>query len=173
MNTQSQPPHIAYIAVGSNIGDKKRNCLDGFGRLAKAGRVDILAVSGFYQTEPVDYIDQDWFVNAVAKVATRLDPFALLHAMTAVESAQGRRRDAVRFGPRVVDLDIIFYDRRVIDTPRLVVPHPRMHKRRFVLAPICDIDPELLHPVLNVTMKRLLEDLDVSGQDLIRLDDDV
>jgi 2-amino-4-hydroxy-6-hydroxymethyldihydropteridine diphosphokinase len=163
--------HIAYIAVGSNIGDKRRNCLDGLERLTENGQIDILAVSGFYKTEPVDYIDQEWFVNAVAKIGTRLDPFDLLKAMTAVEVVLGRRRDGVRFGPRVIDLDIIFYDHRVIDSAQLVVPHPRMHKRRFVLAPICDIDPELLHPVLNVTMKRLLEDLDISGQDLTRLDE--
>ena len=167
-----KPSHIAYIAVGSNIGDKKRNCLDGLGRLAGSGQVDILSMSGFYKTEPVDYVDQDWFVNAVAKIATRLDPFDLLKAMTAVETALGRRRGAVRFGPRVIDLDIIFYDSLVIDSLSLVVPHPRMHKRRFVLVPICDIDPELLHPVLNVTMKRLSEGLDTSGQDLIRLDND-
>lgn len=158
--------------MGSNIGDKRRNCLDGLERLTGNGQVDILSMSGFYKTEPVDYIDQDWFVNAVAKVSTRLDPFDLLKAMAAVETVLGRQRDTVRFGPRIIDLDIIFYDHRVIDSPLLVVPHPRMHKRRFVLVPICDIDPKLLHPVLNVTMKRLLGDLDTNGQDLTRLDND-
>lgn len=164
--------HIAFIAVGSNIGEKKRNCLEGLERLAGNGRVELMAMSGFYKTEPVDYVDQDWFVNAVAKIGTRLDPLDLLEALLAVETALGRRRDTVRFGPRTIDLDIVFYDRLVIDSPRLVVPHPRMHKRRFVLAPICDIEPELLHPVLGVTVKELLVNLDVSGQDLVRLDGD-
>jgi 2-amino-4-hydroxy-6-hydroxymethyldihydropteridine diphosphokinase len=171
-NSESGFSHIAYIAVGSNIGDKKRNCLDGLDRLAETGQADIVTVSEFYKTEPVDYVDQDWFVNAVAKISTRLDPFDLLKALMAAETALGRRRDGVRFGPRIIDLDIIFYDRQVIDSPQLVIPHPRMHKRRFVLAPICDIEPELLHPVLNTTMRQLLGDLDVSGQDLVRLDSD-
>jgi 2-amino-4-hydroxy-6-hydroxymethyldihydropteridine diphosphokinase len=170
-DSRANHTHIAYIAVGSNMGEKKQNCLDGLDRFAETGRIEILAVSEFYKTEPVDYVDQDWFVNAVAKVSTTLDPLDLLKVLMDAEITLGRRRDTVRFGPRVIDLDIIFYDQRVIDSPRLVVPHPRMHKRRFVLAPICDIEPELLHPVLNVTVKELLENLDVSGQDLARFDE--
>ena len=170
-DSRANHTHIAYIAVGSNMGEKKQNCLDGLDRFAETGRIEILAVSEFYKTEPVDYVDQDWFVNAVAKIGTTLDPLDLLMVLMDAEITLGRRRDTVRFGPRVIDLDIIFYDQRVIDSPRLVVPHPRMHKRRFVLAPICDIEPELLHPVLNVTVKELLENLDVSGQDLARFDE--
>ena len=165
----SRSSHIAYISVGSNLGDRRLNCLKGLERLTEEGHTILVARSGFYITEPVDFIEQDWFVNAVAKVETRLSPCSLLEALMTIETALGRRRDSVRFGPRTIDLDIILYDRQVIDSPELVVPHPRMHKRRFVLAPICDIDPELLHPTLNRTMGQLLESLDISGQKLMRM----
>jgi 2-amino-4-hydroxy-6-hydroxymethyldihydropteridine diphosphokinase len=117
-----------------------------------------------YQTEPVDYKDQDWFVNYVVKIETTLDPIALLDTLKLIEQDAGRTRDAVRFGPRLLDLDIILYDAMVVDTLKLVVPHPRMHKRRFVLKPICDIDPDIIHPVFHRTMQSLLEDLAAKDQ---------
>jgi 2-amino-4-hydroxy-6-hydroxymethyldihydropteridine diphosphokinase len=117
-----------------------------------------------YQTEPVDYKDQDWFVNYVVKIETTLDPISLLDTLKFIERDAGRTRDAVRFGPRLLDLDIIFYDAMVVDTLKLVIPHPRMHKRRFVLKPICDIDPDIIHPVFHRTMQSLLEDLAAKDQ---------
>lgn len=162
--------HIAFISLGSNLGDKKGNCLGGMERLLESGHTRLVERSQFYRTAPVDYMDQDWFVNAVVKVATRLDPIPLLKELMTVETALGRQRQSVpRFGPRTLDLDLIFYGARRIESDELVVPHPRMHKRRFVLEPICDIEPELLHPVLGRTMRQLLEDPEVSGQELARL----
>jgi len=169
----SQRPHVAFVSLGSNLGDKRKNCLDGLGRLLQNGHTVLIERSRFYRTAPVDYEDQDWFANAVAKVETRFDPHALLKQLLEIEADMGRRREGVpRFGPRIIDLDLIFYDARRIESGELVLPHPRMHKRRFVLQPICDIDPELLHPVLGQSMRELLADPDVSRQALERLRDD-
>ena len=115
--------------------------------------------SSFYQTEPVDYTDQDWFVNGVVKIETRLDPSSLLKQVKQIEAAAGRTHHGFRFGPRVLDLDILIYDDLVLTTDNLVIPHPRMHKRRFVLQPFCDIDPGIKHPVLGGTMEDLLGEL--------------
>jgi 2-amino-4-hydroxy-6-hydroxymethyldihydropteridine diphosphokinase len=151
--------HIAYISVGSNIGDKLANCKQGIEALTEAGHSRILAQSHFYATEPVDYADQDWFVNAVVKLETAHDPFQLLDQIESIQHAAGPKKNRIRFGPRILDLDIILYDDRIINSERLVVPHPRMHARRFVLQPICDINPDIIHPVLKKEMRFLLERL--------------
>ena len=156
--------HIAYISVGSNIGDKLANCQNGVALLAEKGRSRVLAQSRIYATEPVDYEDQDWFVNLMVKLETSLDPLPLLDHIQHIQRAAGRIQDPIRFGPRILDLDIILYDDCVIASERLVVPHPRMHKRRFVLKPICDIDPSILHPVLKQEMHFLLERLGDENQ---------
>ena len=153
------PIHIAYISVGSNIGDKLANCRQGIEALTETGYSRVLAQSHFYATEPVDYADQDWFINAVVKLETARDPFQLLDQIESIQRAAGRKKNPVRFGPRILDLDIILYDDRIINSERLVVPHPRMHARRFVLQPICDINPDIIHPVLRKEMRFLLERL--------------
>lgn len=156
--------HIAYISVGSNIGDKLANCRKGIKALTETGHSKILAQSRFYATEPVDYEAQAWFVNAVVKLETSHDPFELLNQIESIQRAAGRKIDPIRFGPRILDLDIIFYNDRIISSERLVVPHPRMHKRRFVLKPICDISPAIIHPVLKEEMRFLLERLEDDNQ---------
>ena len=156
--------HTAYICVGSNLGNKLENCRQGVAELTRGKTSRLMEQSPVYQTEPVDYKDQDWFVNYVVKIETVLEPLALLGRLESIELHAGRTRDSVRFGPRVLDLDIIFYDEMVMDDPRLVIPHPRMHKRRFVLKPVCDIDPHINHPVLHCTMQSLLEKIDEEGQ---------
>ncbi len=156
--------HPAYICVGSNLGDKLANCRRGVAELVDDEASRLVDRSRVYRTEPVDYEDQDWFVNFVVKIATALEPLALLDKLKSIEHHAGRRRDSVRFGPRVLDLDVIFYDTMVMDHPRLVIPHPRMHKRRFVLKPVCDIDPHINHPVFHRTAQSMLEDLDETGQ---------
>ncbi len=153
----------AYISVGSNLGDKLVNCQRGVSSLTAHG-CQIIAQSGIYRTEPVDYLDQDWFINFVVQIETRLEPLQLLDAIHAIQHESGRGPDKIRFGPRILDLDIIFYDALIIKTSQLVIPHPRMHKRRFVLQPLCDIDPTLIHPVLNVDMLSLLQALDDDEQ---------
>ena len=157
--------HTAYIAFGSNLGDKLANCREAMAALGATDGIRLLARSAFYRTEPVDYLDQAWFVNAVARIETHLQPLDLLAALQTIETAAGRtRKGAVRFGPRTLDLDIVFYDDLVLDTPELVLPHPRMHKRRFVLKPMCDINPQVLHPVLQRNVQDLLDSLAESGQ---------
>ena len=151
--------HIAYISAGSNIGDRLLNCRKGIEALADTENSRILAQSRIYQTEPVDYEDQSWFVNMVVKLETALDSYQLLDHIEHIQRAAGRLKDPIRFGPRILDLDIILYDDYIIDSERLVVPHPRMHKRRFVLKPFCDIDPAIVHPVLKVEMQILLKRL--------------
>ena len=161
-------PHIAYICIGSNIGQKRLNCQKGIAALNGARESSLTAQSQFYRTEPVDYEDQDWFVNAVVKVETHADPIELLKALMAIEAAAGRRRSAVKFGPRIMDLDIIMYDDLVMCSRELEIPHPRMHKRRFVLRPMCDIGPDVIHPVLQKDMQALLDGLDENQQKVIR-----
>lgn len=160
--------HRAYISAGSNIGNKLRNCRSGIAALTEPGTSFVKETSGYYLTEPVDFLDQDWFINCVVKIETRLDPYQLLDELRSIETRAGRAGDRVKFGPRILDLDIIFYDDMVENSTRLVVPHPRMHKRRFVLKPICDIDPKLVHPVLKKDMQYLLDNLDDGGQEILR-----
>lgn len=156
--------HIAYISAGSNIGDRLANCQKGIEALGESGDTRILAQSRAYATEPVDYKDQDWFINLVVKLETGHDPFQLLDHIESIQRAAGRLQDPIRFGPRILDLDIILYNDHVIESERLIVPHPRMHKRRFVLKPICDIDPAIVHPVLKQEMQSLLKRLGEEGQ---------
>lgn len=158
--------HFAYLSIGSNLGEPLRNCCTGIKLLCEDGQVELLAQSPFYETQPVDYLDQNWFVNAALHVRTRLSPQALLKKTQQVQKRLGRKTDAVRFGPRILDLDIIFYDDLCIESPRLVIPHPRMHKRRFVLQPIYDIDPTVMHPGLGKNVQELLNQLVTDDQDM-------
>ncbi len=160
-------PHTAWIAVGSNMGDSLENCRRGIAEIERSGASELTARSRFYRTEPVDYIDQDWFVNAVVRIRTALSPRELLAELNAIEAAAGRDRSGVRFGPRPLDLDIVFFDDLVMNTPGLTLPHPRMHKRRFVLQPLCDIDPAIVHPVLQQSVNDLLDRLEETGQKVI------
>jgi 2-amino-4-hydroxy-6-hydroxymethyldihydropteridine diphosphokinase/dihydroneopterin aldolase/2-amino-4-hydroxy-6-hydroxymethyldihydropteridine diphosphokinase len=147
---------IAYIGIGSNIGDKTANCQTAVECLAEAGQV--ISVSSFYYTEPVGYKEQEDFINAVAILETNRSPVELLAICHVIEDRLGRRR-TVRWGPRTVDLDIILYGDLVVNRPDLVIPHPLMAVRKFVLAPLVEIAPEVMHPVLNKTMIQLLREL--------------
>jgi 2-amino-4-hydroxy-6-hydroxymethyldihydropteridine diphosphokinase len=157
---------IAFISLGSNIGDKYRYCREGIAALESDAHTVVTSRSSFYRTAPVDYQDQDWFVNAVVRVETRRDPLALLALLNAIEARAGRKRGGIRFGPRTLDMDIIFYGGRIMADPALTLPHPRMHKRRFVLQPLCDIDPTIVHPVFHKTVQYLLDHLDDEGQEI-------
>jgi 2-amino-4-hydroxy-6-hydroxymethyldihydropteridine diphosphokinase len=162
--------HTVFISVGSNLGNKLDNCLNGIEALGESGKSVLVAISRFFKTSPVDYTDQDWFVNAAVKIGTLLDPLDLLDVLVAIQQRMGRKADAIRFGPRVLDLDILIYDDLVIRTPRLEIPHPRMHKRAFVLQPICDIDPTIIHPVLGITVDELMNRLNADDQRIIPLE---
>lgn len=160
---------MVIISIGSNLGDKIGNCESAIEALSQLNYTTVLKKSPFYKTAPVDYLEQDWFVNAAVKVRTDLSPFGLLEQMQQIQRRAGRLKDPIPFGPRIVDLDIIFYDDAVIETAELVVPHPRMHKRAFVLQPICDIDPQLVHPVMGLQVKDLLSELDDPTQGIERI----
>lgn len=130
----------------------------------------IIKVSSWYLTQPVGLEDPEWFVNGVVLLETPLDPERLLSQMLEIEAALGRER-TVKWGPRTIDLDLLCYEQRVINSLRLTVPHPFLEKRRFVLVPMAEIAPDYVHPVFQKTMARLREELAFDGQALIKLPD--
>lgn len=159
-----------FISIGSNMGDKYANCIRGIEHINKLHKTEVVQIANFYRTEPVDYKDQDWFVNSALKVETELDPQELMVSLKKIEQELGQYEKSVRFGPRIIDLDIIFYQDMVINTEKLTIPHPRMHKRCFVLKPLCDIASEIIHPVLGDSAKELLKDVENDhGQDVVLL----
>ena len=142
-----------YIALGSNIGDRERNIRDAIRRVSESG-IRVLKVSSLYETEPVDYLDQPWFLNAVLEAQTTLIPEQLLATLRQIESQMGSKKPFAK-GPRLIDLDILLYDDATIDTPELQIPHPRMLQRNFVLAPLAEIAPELRHPSWSANAAQL------------------
>ena len=167
------PAHRAYISVGSNLGDKLAYCRHAVACLAQLDGTHVTAVSKIYRTAPVDYQDQNWFVNLALAIETVLAPDALLAALKRIQRSAGQGEKSIRFGPRRLDLDILLYGRQIIQTPLLTVPHPRMHRRRFVLKPLCEIDPGLVHPVRGESVRTLLNRLDPGEQQIEEIKEDV
>ncbi len=143
-----------YLSLGSNVGDRAKNLQDAIAALADAG-VEVRKTSSIYETEPVDLREQPWFLNCVVEAHTNLPPLELLQALRAIETRMGSKK-LVAKGPRLIDMDILLYGDETIDTPELQVPHPRMHLRRFVLAPLAEIAPRARHPVLGLTAAEML-----------------
>ena len=147
-----------FISLGSNLGDRYENCLSAIRRVADTEGIRVVELSKFYLTQPTDYLDQDSFVNGVFKMETALDgPMELLDTLQQIQNDMGQGEKEVRFGPRIIDLDIIFFGDLVMESPGLILPHPRMHKRSFVLTPLCDIGATIIHPVLGETVSTLLD----------------
>lgn len=160
-------PVIAYIGLGANLGDPRRQVLEAVRRLGEAEEVEVVKVSTLYLTPPLGPPGQPWYVNAVAQIRTRLTPEELLRVLIGIEVAMGRVRGE-RWGPRLIDLDLLLYDGEVISGPELTVPHPEMHRRAFVLAPLAEIAPEARHPVLHKTAAELWALLDAVDREAVR-----
>lgn len=146
----------AFVALGANLGDRAASLGEALHAIGSFG--EIVRVSSMYETEPVGLADQPTFLNAVAQISTGLNARQLLTHLLDIEQSLGRAR-TVRNGPRVIDLDLLLYGSSVIAEPGLEVPHPRLSERRFVLAPLAEIAPELVHPVLGLTMAKLFSQL--------------
>ena len=149
-------PKLVYLSLGSNVGDREAQLRDAQTRLAATGRV--AAVSSFYETEPVEFIEQPWFLNGVLALETNQPPQELMAAILRIEREMGRRR-LQKKGPRSIDIDILLFDDTIVDSKDLTIPHPAMHQRRFVLEPLAEIAPEVSHPVLKKTIRALRDAL--------------
>ena len=160
----------AFVAIGSNMGERLNNCIEAARRLEAIDGIDSLNLSSAYETEPVGKTDQPDFINMVAVIDCTLSPFELLDACLAVERRMGRVRRE-RFGPRIIDLDVLLLDDLVEHSERLTLPHARLHQRRFVLEPLAELAPGARHPLLLKTAAQLLSSLPLDGQAVRRLDE--
>ncbi|MFZ2446474.1 MAG: 2-amino-4-hydroxy-6-hydroxymethyldihydropteridine diphosphokinase [Syntrophobacteraceae bacterium] len=161
----------AAIGLGSNQGDSVRTCLDVIELLRKHPAVYMFGASSLYRTKPVGFAGQAWFINAAVVFETALEPRPLLELLLDIENNYGRVR-TLRWGPRTLDLDMLYYGDRKVDLPDLVAPHPRLHERLFVLAPLAEIEPGWVHPVLGLSVQEMLDRLLQSdhGQEIQKLD---
>lgn len=147
---------LAYLSLGSNIGDRESHLRNAIAQLQTKGR--IVSVSSFYETEPVEVTDQAWFLNCAVALETPETPEQLMASILDIEQRMGRQRIQHK-GPRLIDLDILMFGEIVLDSVQLTIPHPAMHQRRFVLEPLAEIAPEVLHPVLRKNIRELLDAL--------------
>ena len=157
--------HIIYLALGSNLGDRLVNLRKAIAIFPP--QIQLEVKSSVYETEPWGYSDQPTFLNQVLKASTSLDPLDLLAFLRETELTLGRQ-ETFRFGPRLIDLDILFYDDLVMKTPKLTIPHPRIAERAFVLIPLAEIAPDLYHPVLGRTILQLKTGVDASSVELFQ-----
>jgi 2-amino-4-hydroxy-6-hydroxymethyldihydropteridine diphosphokinase len=157
-------PQLAYLSLGSNVGDRVAHLRDAIARLESIGRV--VSVSSFYETEPVEVTDQPWFLNCAVGLETALTAEQLMARLLQIEQERGRRR-VQKKGPRTIDIDILLFDDLILDSPDVTIPHPAMQKRRFVLEPLAEIAAEARHPGIKKTIRELLEELP-AGQSVRR-----
>jgi 2-amino-4-hydroxy-6-hydroxymethyldihydropteridine diphosphokinase len=145
---------ICYIGIGSNLGDSLKNCKNAVEILSRGKGIELKTVSSFYKTEPVGIENQNYFINAVVEIKTDLSALNLMHEVQNIENDMGRER-RVKGGPRIIDLDLLFYGQNVVNDHNLIIPHPEIHKRRFVLEPLCEIAPYFIHPSFGISIRGL------------------
>lgn len=150
---------ICYIGIGSNLGDSLKNCQHAVEYISGTRGIGLQTSSSFYKTEPVGIKNQDFFINAVVEIKTGLSARDVMQVLQTIEQAMGRVRE-VKGGPRIIDLDLLFYGQQVISEENLIVPHRELHKRRFVLEPLCEIASYFIHPVFGISIRGLKERLD-------------
>ena len=148
---------VVFLALGANLGDREKNLYQALGGLAAF--VHVTSNSSIYETEPVGVREQPWFLNMVVGGTTTLSPVDLLRHVKKIEIEMGRR-EGIRFGPRPIDIDILFYDRLIELSPALTIPHPRLHERAFVLVPLAEIAPDFVHPRFRMRIRDLLARLE-------------
>jgi 2-amino-4-hydroxy-6-hydroxymethyldihydropteridine diphosphokinase len=148
---------VVYLSLGSNIGDREDHLREAQRRLSALGRVT--AASSFYETEPVEFTQQEWFLNCAVALETAHPPQSLMASILNIEQEMGRRR-VQKKGPRMIDIDILLFGDTILDSPDLTIPHPAMQERRFVLEPLAEIAPEGIHPVLKKAIRELLDALE-------------
>lgn len=149
---------ICFLGIGSNMGNPVASCAVAERHISDIGGVAVLRRSSLYRTQPVGIAEQNWFVNGVIEVRTALGPRSLMDAILGVEEKMGRIRKG-KWGPRIIDIDILFYGQLVMDEEGLVIPHPRLHKRRFVLVPLDEIASHAIHPAFGISVRGLLDRL--------------
>jgi 2-amino-4-hydroxy-6-hydroxymethyldihydropteridine diphosphokinase len=152
--------HLAYIGIGSNLGDRSQNTCDAIRLLDDHPGIRVKVLSHFYETEPLTLRGdkQNFYLNCVLKIETNLNPIRLFRFIEDVEKLLGRVRE-IKWGPRTIDLDLLLFDDEIFRTTTLVIPHPELHKRRFVLEPLAEIAPHLIHPIKGTSVQTLLTDL--------------
>lgn len=159
---------IVYLGLGSNQGDRIGTIQQAMRFLTDSGEIRVLSASSFYETEPVDFKDQEWFVNAALAVDTSLGPEELLEQCQRVEKMLGRVRNPQKpKGPRSIDIDILLYDNLVMNEANLIIPHPRLHTRACMLVPLLEVNPRIVHPVFNKTIEQLHSDLEAPEEVLL------
>jgi 2-amino-4-hydroxy-6-hydroxymethyldihydropteridine diphosphokinase len=160
----------AYIGIGSNIGDSQRNCHEAVERIGASDGCRVISVSSLYLTEPLGVEAQEWYINGVVSISTAMPARDLLKSLLQIEADMGRVR-TVKWGPRVIDLDILLLGQDIVDETAVKIPHPMMHLRKFVMAPMADLAPEVVHPVLRKTMTELFMEIADGGEIIKKLEE--
>lgn len=162
--------HVAYVGIGSNMGNREKNILSAIEKIGSTmGKINVVAnVSNIYETKPVGYSDQGYFLNCTVEIKTLLKPEELLVKLLNIEEELKRKR-TIKCGPRTIDLDVLLFDDEILSTITLTVPHPRMHERLFVMQPLCDLAPYKLHPILRIRLIDIKQKLIKTEQDDVKL----
>jgi 2-amino-4-hydroxy-6-hydroxymethyldihydropteridine diphosphokinase len=148
-------PHQVYIGIGSNLGNKRENYREALERIAKLPKTRIIKESSVYESQPHGD-SKEWYINGVIEIETELKPELLLGKFKNIERAMGRKKVRKKWGARIIDIDILLYDSLVMNKKTLKIPHPEMHQRKFVLIPLSELAPQVIHPVLSASISELL-----------------